>query len=190
MVKRALIVILAFAVFGYYFKDRPIDLVFTKDNSGYWLLLYRKSNLEFLYFGEPGDKYKSFLLKTFKVKTGIPNKAPTPLPKLLGKEYWTITDKMDSGDNPETAPYFLTLDIPVSDIEPFGPLPYLECNGQCNWGRPGFFGLHGVNGDATRLSKENPGSSGCIRHFDLDIVYLYNLLDPQKQEIRYYIEDY
>ena len=68
-------------------------------------------------------------------------------------------------------------------------MPYTECNGQCNWILPGAFGLHGVNGDLSRLSIENPGSSGCIRHSDEDITYLYNNLDPQKEEIRYYIED-
>lgn len=48
-----------------------------------------------------------------------------------------MIDKVEAVDNPETAPYFLTLDIPVSDEEPFGPAPYLECDGQCNWVLPG-----------------------------------------------------
>lgn len=155
----------------------------------YWLLLYRKSNVEFLYFGQPGDKNNSLLTKIFKVKSGTPKKRPTPLPSLLGREYWLITAKQETKDNPETVPYFLILDIPVREDAPFGPEPYLECDGQCNWILPGYFGLHGVNGDSSKLSEEDPGSSGCIRHSDLDIAYLYNLLEPEKKQIRYYIED-
>ncbi len=100
-----------------------------------------------------------------------------------------IIDKVSAKDNPETAPYFLTLDVPVGEEEPFGPTPYLECDGQCNWKLPGYFGLHGVNGDNSRLSKDNLGSSGCIRHKDEDITFLYNILDPKNKEIRYYIDD-
>lgn len=155
----------------------------------HWLVLQRKSNVEYLYFGTPGDKYRSQLLNIFRVKTGTPGQKPTPLPSLLGREYWVIIDKMESGDNPETAPYFLTLDVPVTEFEPYGPSPYLECNGQCNWILPGYFGLHGVNGDDTKLSKEDGGSSGCVRHSDSDITYLYNILDPKKEEVRYYVED-
>lgn len=155
----------------------------------YWLVLHRKSNFEFLYFGVPNDPYNSQLIKIFKVKTGIPNERPTPLPQILGRDYWLITKKEKSFENTETAPYFLTLDVPVGDKEPFGPFPYLECNGQCNWVLPGAFGLHGINGDETRLSKENPGSSGCIRHFDADITYLYYILDIQNKPIKYYVKD-
>jgi lipoprotein-anchoring transpeptidase ErfK/SrfK len=155
----------------------------------HWLLLHRKSNKEFLYFGIAGNKTESKLLKTFLVKSGIPHERPTPLPSLLGRKYWIITDKHEETENPETAPYFLTLDVPVSEEEPFGPSPYLECNGQCNWVLPGYFGLHGSGGDSSKLSQEDPGSSGCIRHSDQDITYLYNALDPKKEEIRYYIED-
>ncbi len=122
------------------------------------------------------------------MKTGIPGERPTPLPKILGREYWLITKKEVSSD-PETAPYFLTLNIPTVDHKPYGPTPYLECDGQCDWVRPGPFGLHGVGGDLTKLSSSDPGSSGCIRHRDEDITYLYNVLQPQEQEIRYYIED-
>jgi lipoprotein-anchoring transpeptidase ErfK/SrfK len=129
------------------------------------------------------------LLKTFSVKTGIPEERPTPLPQLVGRDYWLITDKASSKDNPETAPYFLTLNIPAPESSPYGPSPYDECNGQCNWILPGAFGLHGVNGDKTKLAEENPGSSGCIRHTDEDITYLYNLLDLRKEKVRYYIED-
>lgn len=153
-----------------------------------WLILHRKSNTEFLYQGVPGDKKQSKLIKTFTVKVGIPSQRPTPLPQLLGREYWLITEKAASED-PETAPYFLTLDVPTGDEWPYGPTPYLECNGQCDWVTIGYFGLHGVNGKIDKLSKEDPGSSGCIRHSDEDIVYLYNLLEPEKEEIRYYIED-
>lgn len=155
----------------------------------YWFILHRKSNIEYLYEGIPGNANKSKLLKIFKVKTGIPGERPTPLPKLLGKEYWMITAKSESKDNPETAPYFLTLNIPAPYVPPFGPSPYLECGGQCQWELPGEFGLHGVGGDETRLAPENQGSSGCIRHKDQDITYLYNLLEPEKKGIRYYIEN-
>lgn len=157
-------------------------------NFSYWLVLNRKSNIEFLYFGIPDQLYQSQLLKIFKVKTGVPQEKPTPLPQLVGRNYWLITEKVPS-DNLEVAPYFLTLDIPITEAEPFGPEPYLECNGQCSWQVPGAFGLHGINGDNSRLSPENSGSSGCVRHNDWDITYLYYLLDPRKQEIRYYIQD-
>ena len=156
----------------------------------HWFILYRKSNREELYKGVPGDKSKSRLLKTFTVKTGIPGERPTPLPSLVGREYWVMTEEFVVTDDPETMPYFLALDIPAPSDPPYGPAPYTECNGeQCDWVRPGLFGLHGINGDPSRLSPQNPGSSGCIRHSDEDITYLYNLLDPKKEEIRYYIED-
>lgn len=161
----------------------------TEIKSSYWLVLNRKSNIETLYYGEPENLKRSKIIKTFNVKTGVPGEKPTPLPQLLGRKYWLIVEKLDSKDNPETSPYFLSLDVPVSEEEPFGPKPYNECNGQCNWGIPGAFGLHGVNADPSRLSKEDPGSSGCIRHKDEDIVYLYQLLDPDKEKIRYYIFD-
>lgn len=155
----------------------------------YWLMLHRKSNKELLYFGVPGNVQNSYLRKIFTVKTGMPKLRPTPLPELLGRQYWLITSKEYSNGNPETSPYFLTLNIPVSDEESFGPVPYNECNGQCNWVVPGEFGLHGVNGDLNKLSDEDPGSSGCIRHSDYDITYLYQIIDPEKEQIRYYIED-
>lgn len=155
----------------------------------HWFVLYRKSNVEYLYYGVPGEPTKSDHLKTFQVKSGIPGKRPTPLPSLLGRDYWLITNKEDSHQNPETSPYFLTLDVPVGEEAPFGPTPYLECEGQCDWVLPGAFGLHGVNGDLAKLSTENEGSSGCIRHKDEDISYLFNILNPQEEEIRYYIKD-
>ncbi len=155
----------------------------------YWFMLHRKSEVEKFYYGEPGNAQNSTLIKTFLVKTGIPGQKPTPLPSLAGREYWIIVDKQEAFDNLETAPYFLTLDIPIDENEPYGPSPYLECNGQCNWELPGYFGLHGIAGDTSKLSQENEGSSGCIRHTDEDITYLYNLLHPSKEEIRYYIQD-
>ncbi len=170
-------------------RQEKAGVLSAEAEKSYWLLLHRKTNEEFLFLGVPGSEEKSELLKMFQVKTGIPGEKPTPLPRLVGREYWVIKDKYDSSENPETAPYFLELDVPVSDKEPFGPVPYLECNGQCNWVLPGAFGLHGVNGNLSRLSEENLGSSGCIRHTDEDITYLYNLLNPKEQEIRYYIED-
>jgi hypothetical protein len=170
-------------------KNNP-PIVTQKPKEMHWFLLHRKAQKEFFYLGTPGDIQKSKLLKTFTVKTGIPGERPTPLPKLLGKEYWIITDEFETFDNPETAPYFLTLNIPAPTGEPYGPEPYRECGGeQCSWVLPGSFGLHGTASDSSRLTPENPGSSGCIRHRDEDITYLYNLLDPKKEEIRYYIED-
>jgi hypothetical protein len=154
----------------------------------YWFLLYRKSNREYLYKGVAGDIHQSTLIKLFTVKTGIPGERPTPLPQLAGRSYWLVTKK-ESTDNPETAPYFLTLDVPAPSEEPYGPHPYLECHGQCNWVLPGSFGLHGVNGDMSRLSSGTRGSSGCVRHSDADITYLYHLLEPAREEIRYYIKD-
>lgn len=157
-----------------------------KTQNSLWFKLHRKSNVEYLYEGVPGDETKSKVVRIFNVKTGRPGERPTPLPELLGKEYWIITAKKSS-NNPETAPYFISLNVPYTNTEPFGPVPYEECNGQCNWILPGEFGLHGINGDLSRLAQENPGSSGCIRHTDADITYLYNLLEPAKNEIRYYI---
>lgn len=155
----------------------------------YWFVLHRKSQTEELFQGIPGNKKQSKLVKTFQVKTGRPGERPTPLPQLLGREYWIIIKKHPEPNNPETAPYFITLDVPAPSEPPYGPSPYLECNGQCDWVRPGDFGLHGVAGQPERLTEKDPGSSGCIRHSDEDITYLYNLLEPEKEEIRYYVED-
>lgn len=160
----------------------------TTQKQTYWFVLHRKSNTEYLYKGIAGDSSRSKLIKTFRVKTGISRKRPTPLPQLVGREYWVMTKKAPT-ENPETAPYFLTLDVPAPSSPPYGPAPYLECDGQCNWELPGEFGLHGVNGDMTRLSATNSGSSGCIRHSDKDITHLYHLLNPEREEIRYYVED-
>lgn len=174
---------------NFYQSPGSAELVFGRTEKNYWFILHRKSNKEFLFFGTPGRVADSALVKIFKVKSGIPGERPTPLPKLLEREYWVITDKFDSSTYPETAPYFLSLSVPVSEQFPYGPEPYFECNGQCNWELPGSFGLHGVNKDLSRLEADNPGSSGCVRHSDEDITYLYNLLDPSSGEIRYYIDD-
>lgn len=158
----------------------------------YWLLLHRKSEREYLYQGVPGHAQKSLLVKTFHVKVGRPGERPTPLPHLVGRDYWIIIEKHPE-ESPETAPYFLTLDIPAPSESPYGPIPYLECgavaNKQCDWVTPGSFGLHGINGNSEKLSPNDPGSSGCIRHRDADITYLYQLLDLEDSEVRYYIED-
>ncbi len=155
----------------------------------YWFMLHRKSKKEFLYKGIPGDLSKSEIIKEFQVNVGIENERPTPLPKLVGRKYWNLIAEFDTATDPETAPYFLTLDIPWSDEYPFGPTPYEECSGtQCDWVRPGSFGLHGIANTPSKLT--DAGSSGCIRHTDEEITYLYNLLDPSEQNpIRYYIED-
>lgn len=155
----------------------------------YWFMLHRKSEKEILYRGVPGEPKQSTVIKTFTVKVGIPGERPTPLPTLFKREYWIITEKHAEPDNPETAPYFITLDIPAPSEPPYGPAPYNECNGQCDWIVEGDFGLHGIGGDKNKLSKTDPGSSGCVRHSDEDITYLYKILDPTKEEIRYYIED-
>lgn len=155
----------------------------------YWFELQRKSNIENLYKGVPGDKEKSTHVRSFRVKTGIPGERPTPLPQLVGRDYWVVTEKHAEPDNPETAPYFITLDVPVSEESPYGPVPYEECNGQCDWILPGAFGLHGTGGNPEKLADWDPGSSGCIRHTDEEITYLYDLLEPDKQEIRYYVVD-
>lgn len=155
----------------------------------YWFSLHRKSNIELLYKGVPGQEHNSVLLKTFKVKTGIPGERPTPLPQLLGRKYWVLTEKYQVEDNPEVGKYFIELNIPLGVDYPYGPTPYLECGGeQCDWILPGAFGLHGVNGDISRLSTTDSGSSGCVRHTDEDIAYLYKLLDTSMGQ-RYYIQD-
>jgi len=142
-----------------------------------------------------GDANNSRLVKTFQVKSGAES-SPTPLPKFLGKEYWLLTHEEDSSDNPDTAPYFLRLNVPTTDEWPYGPVPYEECKDpitgektQCDWVLPGYFGLHGTGGNPSKLSKEDTGSSGCIRHSDSEITYLFKLLNPEKEDIRYYIED-
>ena len=167
-------------------KDDSAENIVYDD--AYWMLLERKSNKEYLFKGTPGVRESSTIVREFKVKTGIPRQRPTPLPQLLGKEYWVITKKFATTDNPETAPYFIELDVPWSLEYPYGPVPYDECNGQCNWNLPGPFGLHGVAGDNSRLSSDNLGSSGCIRHSDEDIKYLYSIIDPS-ENIRYYVFD-
>lgn len=174
---------------GVYLIKKPTQMPVSGSRASYWFLLHRKSNIEYLYTGKPGDISKSRLIKTFNVKSGVPGKKPTPLPELVGRKYWVITKKFETFDNPETAPYFLEFNVPGGDAEPyFGPVPYLECNGQCSWELPGPFGMHGIGDDETRLSIENEGSSGCVRHSTEDITYLYNLIDPN-DNIRYYIED-
>lgn len=183
------LVVLLPLVYFQQINNKEPEVLSVQTEVNHWFILHRKSNLEFLYFGEPGRKDKSALVNVFKVKTGIPGERPTPLPQLLGREYWLITGEFEVLDNPETAPYFLTLNVPVTEELPFGPEPYLECNGQCNWELPGAFGLHGNNGDPEKLSDMNPGSSGCIRHTAEDITYLYNLLSPESSQVRYYIDD-
>lgn len=170
-------------------SSAPTVLSTNAQKNEFWFELLRRSNVELLYYGKAGEKEKSTLVKQFNVKSGILGKKPTPLPQLLGRDYWLIKDKYPSTDNPETAPYFLELDVPVSEESPFGPEPYLECDGQCDWELPGYFGLHGINGDMEKMSPDNEGSSGCVRHSDEDITYLYNLLDPHIEPIRYYVLD-
>lgn len=163
--------------------------------TSYWFMLHRKSGEELLYLGVPGDVDNSKIVRRFQVKTGA-SWSPTPLPKLVGREYWKIVKKESSAENPETAPFFLQLDVPTSDEWPYGPTPYTECKDiytgepiQCDWVLPGYFGLHGTGGNPSKLLAEDYGSSGCVRHKDEDIVYLYNLLDPAREEIRYYITE-
>jgi lipoprotein-anchoring transpeptidase ErfK/SrfK len=183
------LLILLFIVNLFFPAKQKTEISITEVKAEYWILLKRKSNLEHLYYGVPGKINTSTLVKQFKVKTGIPGKKPTPLPSLLNKSYWLIIDKYETQNNEETAPYFLKLNIPISTKPPYGPSPYLECNGQCNWEVPGPFGLHGVNNDPSKLSTSNPGSSGCIRHTNKDIIYLYKLLKPKENKVRYYIVD-
>lgn len=192
----SIIVVSAFLAAGltFYSKNENNHNLVEDSHKSYWFVLNRKSGVENLYLGVPGDVNKSGLVRTFKVKTGA-SWSPTPLPKLVGREYWKIVKKESSAENPDTAPYFLQLDVPTDENWPYGPIPYTECldslgnNIQCDWVQPGYFGLHGINGNPFKLSKEDYGSSGCIRHNDEDITYLYNLLDPEKEEIHYYIED-
>lgn len=164
------------------------DLNHIPKQMDYWFLLNRKSKKEYLYRGVPGDISQSTVIKEFNVNVGIMGERPTPLPKLMGKEYWNLIAKFETTNDPETAPYFLTLDIPAPDTYPYGPMPYEECNGQCDWVRAGPFGLHGIANTPSKLTDK--GSSGCIRHTDEEITYLYNLLNPSNENpIRYYIND-
>lgn len=190
--KLILLIILLIPVIGLFAFDSSKSSSQEKivsPKKSHWLMLHRKSSQEFLYYGISGDVNNSKLVRKFQVKPGIAGQSPTPLPSLLGRDYWLIVKKEGSAENPETAPYFLTLDIPATGDFPYGPVPYEECDGQCDWILPGYFGLHGVNGQISKLSAEDLGSSGCVRHSDEDITYLFNLLDPEKEEVRYYIED-
>lgn len=193
----ALLIISIISVLSLYLSSGSVKSEqVTAPEKSHWLMLHRKSSQEFLYYGISGDVNNSKIVRKFQVKPGVAGSSPTPLPSLLGREYWLIVKKESSIENPETAPYFLTLDIPSSGEWPYGPVPYEECGGpatgeakQCDWILPGYFGLHGVNGQISKLSAEDLGSSGCVRHSDEDITYLFNLLDPEKEEVRYYIED-
>ena len=98
-------------------KSQQTEVV--KKQEQHWFILHRKSQKEDLYFGIPGDANKSKLVKTFTVKTGIPGERPTPLPKLMGREYWLLVEKHPEVDNPETAPYFMTLDVPAPSDPPY-----------------------------------------------------------------------
>lgn len=188
--KLVLLIILLIPLLGLFSFEKPkSDNETITPKKSHWLMLHRKSSKEFLYFGILGDANNSKLLRKFQVKPGIAGKSPTPLPSLLGRDYWLIVKKESSAENPETAPYFLQLDIPATDEWPYGPVPYEECDGQCDWVLPGYFGLHGIGGNSLKLAQSDPGSSGCVRHSDKDITYLFNLLNPEKEEIRYYIED-
>lgn len=190
--KIVLLIILLIPLFSLFAFDKfspNQESEISSPKKSHWLVLHRKSGEEILYYGLSGDKNNSKIVRTFQVKAGIAGQSPTPLPSLLGREYWLITKKESSIDNPETSPYFLTLDIPTTGEFPYGPDPYPECNGQCDWILPGYFGLHGVNGNGSKLEKDDLGSSGCVRHNDEDITYLFNLLEPEKEEIRFYIED-
>lgn len=191
MVRAFFIFVLLLIFGGFFYLNKSEDIkIQDKEKEIYWFVLHRKSNTEEMFYGVPGDKSRSQLAREFKVKVGIPGQRPTPLPSLVGREYWNIIKKESSFENLETAPYFLTLDIPAPSEPPFGPVPYTECDGmQCDWILPGAFGLHGTGGDSTKISEENEGSSGCIRHSDEDITFLYNLLEPEKESIRYYVED-
>jgi len=191
MVRAFFILVFLLIAGGFFYLNKSENInVQNKEKETYWFVLHRKSNTEEMFYGVPGDKLRSQLAREFKVKVGIPGQRPTPLPSLVGREYWNIIKKEPSFENLETAPYFLTLDIPAPSEPPFGPVPYTECDGmQCDWILPGAFGLHGTGGDRTKISEENEGSSGCIRHLDEDITFLYNLLEPEKESIRYYVED-
>jgi len=189
-----LIISTVLAGFTFYSKNDLKDNKVQISKKNYWFVLHRKSGTEYLYDGVSGDINNSTLVKKFQVKTGAES-SPTPLPHLVGRDYWKIVKKESSIDNPDTAPFFLQLDIPATEEWPYGPVPYEECKDafgikiQCDWILPGYFGLHGVGENDSKLSKEDVGSSGCIRHSNSDITYLYNLLSPEKEEIRYYIED-
>ncbi|MBI2621489.1 MAG: hypothetical protein HYW63_02470 [Candidatus Levybacteria bacterium] len=197
--KLILLIILLIPLAGLYAIDFPKQQgrgEIPAPKKSHWLVLHRKSGNEFLYYGIVGDVNNSKIMRKFQVKAGIPGQSPTPLPSLLGRDYWLITKKESSANNLETAPYFLTLDVPVTEDWPYGPVPYEECLDfttgeakQCDWILPGYFGLHGINRNLSKLSDEDLGSFGCVRHSDSDITYLFNLLNPEAEEIRYYIED-
>lgn len=186
-----LVVLLTTGIGAFVLLTRPVsNPVSPAPKPQYWMLLKRTSNIEYLFYGIPNNPKQSTLKKTFTVKAGVPGKKPTPLPALVGRDYWLITAKLEAFDNTETAPYFLVLDVPIPSTYPYGPSPYLECDGkQCDWELPGYFGLHGVNGDESLLKSANEGSSGCVRHRDEDISYLYHLFTPEKNPVRYYIVD-
>lgn len=165
----------------------------------YWFLLDRLNKKEYLFQGPVGVRDRKYLVREFTVLPGLSGQTPTPVPSKVTptREYWTFnsaTLKSPVGDISNGGqPGFLKLDIPY-DNSLGGPVPYLECGpsgtSQCNWNTPGAFGLHGVDNNHPLT---DPGSSGCIRHNNTDIQYLYNLLsnvvNNNPNTIRYYIED-
>lgn len=157
--------------------------------TSYWFRLNRRENIETLNYGPNNLPQLSLMVWFFRVKTGVPGQKPTPLPQKTGRPFWLVIDKYQTRDNPETAPFFLVLDVPGTETSPFGPRPYRECAGQCNWKIPGYFGLHGVAGVESRLTIPEPGSSGCVRHRDFDISFLYHVLDPRRNPIPYFIPE-
>ena len=101
-----LLLLLFFVGICFFFFYRSTSSPVLESASDYWFVLHRKSQKEFLYKGIPGKLEKSKRIKTFTVKNGRSGERPTPLPQLVGREYWVLTKKASS-DNPETAPYFL-----------------------------------------------------------------------------------
>src|SRR3989339_1490036 len=52
------------AIIGYLNKDR-VKGVQSGGKKSYWFVLHRKSNAEYLYYGESGNEYKSDLVRIF-----------------------------------------------------------------------------------------------------------------------------
>ena len=94
------VVIALLAIFSIFNRDKQTVKILASETKkeNYWFLLHRKSNIEYLYKGQPNDIENSNLIKTFKVKVGVPGQKPTPLPNLLGREYWKIIDKFETKD--------------------------------------------------------------------------------------------
>lgn len=174
----------------------------------YWFLLNRQKRYEILYKGTPEKISQSQVVKISTINPGSPGNEPTPIPQKLGRKFWSLTGEVrphpqdsDPTGYEKFGPYFIVLDVPFKNqpdpscnnkgtTDCYGPVPYKECgpnqDQQCNWHTEGEFGIHGND------KLDPPGSAGCVRHANTDIIEIYNTLSSAKavnSNTRYYVID-